>query len=339
MVDEATVPRFDESMDEYPATVPMLQNGMRPTGGAVNPATDEGLLNWPLREIVKRLGWLKRRYDAMAAKADTVVTVGPGGQYATLNLALAALSEKRPVYKQGGISTEVRLLSGYVMAEQVLLVGVNLGWIAITAVEAEVMIDRAALIRNFGGTYPAFGVGSGGTLPLIRTLFTMNGTGDGTNRGGLHAASTGSAALGAGAGFKNCGGDAIRAETSGQVSANETILTGAGACGVSAAGGTRVAVQGANLSNAGDTAIYATHGAVVHAALAICTGANQRGIRATRAATINAVLADARRNGPSGADTNTDFVVGEGGTIVANGATGGTNVATNTVAATGIIYK
>ncbi|MDQ7775158.1 MAG: hypothetical protein Q4615_04210 [Paracoccus aminovorans] len=339
MVDEATVPRFDESADEYPATVPMLQNGMRPTGGPVNPVADEGLLNWPLREIVKRLGWLKRRYDAMAAKADSVVTVGPGGQYANLNAALAALSEKRPVYKTGGISTRVQLLTGYVMAEQVLLIGVNLGWVEIVSVDAEVLIDRTALVTNFGGTYPAFGVGAGGVLPRIAVLFTMNGTGDGASRCGLHAAATGSATIAAGGGFKSCAADALRADTASQVSADSTVLTGAGSCGVRLVGGARVSVQNANISNAGDTGIDAGNGGTVNAQGANCAGANVRGMRATRGASINAAGATARRNGAAGADTTTDLVVEQGGIIVASAALGGTSVTANQVAAAGIIFK
>jgi len=106
--------------------------------------------------------------------ASALYTVGSGGNYATLNAALEALSMKYPQYKAAGVRVTLQLVSGYIMTEQVLVDAVDLGWITITSVDAEVTIDRASLTVAFEGFYPAFGVKGGGRLPVIGALFSMN---------------------------------------------------------------------------------------------------------------------------------------------------------------------
>ena len=53
MVDLLNVNALPEAGD-WPETVPQLENGWYPTGGVVDPANDEGLLNWPNRELARR---------------------------------------------------------------------------------------------------------------------------------------------------------------------------------------------------------------------------------------------------------------------------------------------
>lgn len=334
MVDEVTVPRFAEE-DIWNDTIPMLQNGWRPTGGPVNVPLDQGLLNWPLQWLTNRTRRLKNRIDNMNLKAGSLVTVGAGGTYATLNAALSDLSERRPAYAPGGFNTEVRLLAGYTMAEQVLVRGVNLGWLRITSEAAEVFIDRAYLTTIFGNCYPAFGVGDGGTLPNIATLFSMMATGAAADRVGVSARTGGVATVEGGAGVKNAGAQGLKVETSGAVAANSSIFSGAGAEAAYAAGGTRVAIESADLRNS-THGIFATNGASVHATSADCSGASVNGIRATRLATINARSANARRGA---SDQTTDFVVAEGGIIGAVGGTGGTSVTANATTVAGLIFK
>lgn len=334
MVDAANVPRFVEN-DAWANTIPMLQNGWRPTGGQVNPATDEGLLNWPLRELTNRTRYLRARIDQLALKAGTLVTVGAGGSYATINAALSGLSERRPGYTPGGFSTEVRLLAGFTMAEQVLVRGVNLGWINITSVAAEVLIDRAYLVTEFQGVYPAFGVADGGTLPVIGALFSMTGTGAAANRIGVFGDTGGVISINAGAGVKNAGADGLRLQTAAAVAANGAIFSGAGGAAASLAGGTRATLQSADLRNA-QYGITAGNGAMVHASLANCSGASIQGITASSGAIINAYGANARKGA---SDSSSDFLVASGGIITATTGTGGTSTAANTVTANGIIFK
>lgn len=358
MVDEVSVPRFTE-IDSFPETIAMLQNGWPPTGGPVNIAADQGLLNWPLRDLTYRTRHLKTRIDEMALRAGALVTVGPGGNFASINLALSELSERRPAYTPGGFVTEVRLLSGFTMAEQVLLSGINLGWITITSEAPEVLIDRSYLTTLFAGGYPAFGAANGGTLPTLNVLFNMMANGASTQRDGIIVADGGFVRIGTGGGVRNAARTGLRLVTSGSAAANNAIFTNAGEDAVNAAGGTRVSLQAATLTGAIRYGIRAVNGAVVNAWQANCSGAGNAGIWADRAASVDAsdsncsgcvtygIYADgnstvagnnanARRGG---SDSATDIVVAGGAKISANGATGGTNVTVNTLTAAGQISR
>ncbi len=68
MVDLLNVNALPEAGD-WPETVPQLENGWYPTGGVVDPANDEGLLNWPNRELAIRTRILRDRVDALMVKA------------------------------------------------------------------------------------------------------------------------------------------------------------------------------------------------------------------------------------------------------------------------------
>jgi hypothetical protein len=334
MVDAASVPRFTET-DEYPDTIPMLQNGWPPTGGPVNVLSDQGLLNWPLQLLTNRTHNLDNRLNEMALTAGSLVTIGPGGDYGTINLALADLSGRRPAYAPGGFTTTLRLLSGFVMAEQVLLSAVNLGWLTISSEDAEVFIDRAYLNTEFGSGYPAFGASGGGVIPQIDAQFVMMATGPAEGRFGIHAFNGAGGRVISG-GVRNCGSHGIMLQTSGTLDANNSDFSNAGGCGLYALGGTRASVQSAVLSGAGQDGIASSSAATVHATTADCSGAAGRGIFATRGGTVNARGALARIGA---ADSTSDFVVSEGGTITANGGTGGTSISPNTVTGSGIIFK
>ncbi|WP_374425914.1 hypothetical protein [Paracoccus sp. (in: a-proteobacteria)] len=338
MVDLLTVQALPEDGD-WPATIPQLENGWYPTGGPVDAANDAGLLNWPNRELARRTRILRDRVDALMVKAGSLTTVGPGGDFGNLTDALAYLSERRPAYAPGGFVTEVRLLTGYLMAEQVLVAGANLGWLTITSEAAEVIISRGALATQMGSSFPAFGVSDGGVLPRIAALFVMDGTGVATDRVGVYARGTGSASVAPGAGVKNAGAHGMRAETGGQIAANGGVFSGAAEYCLYGAGGTRIAASLADLTNAGVAGIFATNGAVVHADQAVATGANTYGVRAIRGATVNAYGVNARRNGAGGADSTADFSIDSGGTIIATAGTGGVSTAVNAVSAAGVIYR
>lgn len=85
---------------------------------------------------------------------DIDIEVGPGAEvegqlYNTLGGALAFAANYFPNYTTGAISPRVRITirSGVTLAEQIVLVGVNLAHVTISAVDAEVLVDAAALTR------------------------------------------------------------------------------------------------------------------------------------------------------------------------------------------------
>ncbi len=245
--------------------------------------------------------------------SDITVTVGPGGNYATINDALASLvALYYPVYLATGEVPQatINLLSGFVMAEQVLVEGLDLSWITITGVDAETVINRSALTTYWGGCYPAFGVMNGGFLPIIRQLFNMDTSGTATSRHGIFAYSNSRAIVLDGCGVKN-----------------------AGFVGIYATHGSTINANGANASGAGTHGIFATHGSTINADGVNASGAGTHGIWAYRGSTINANCADA-----SGAGTYGIYAA-HGSLINAYGATGTLNQAKNTLTANGIIFQ
>ena len=108
---------------------------------------------------------------------STTVTVGAGGDYGTINAALAALSTKvGREYRAGGITATVRLLSGFTMAEQVLVASLDLSWITITSEDAEVPVNAAAITVPLSAPdslIPAFGARNNAKLPTIGAKFAF----------------------------------------------------------------------------------------------------------------------------------------------------------------------
>ena len=339
MVDVPSVPAIAET-SQWEETIPELQNGWRPTGGPPNPEADEGLLNWPLQKLANRTRHHKNRLDLLGVKAASLVTVGPTGNYPTINAALTALSERRPAYANGGFTTELRLQAGFVMREQVRIKAVNLGWITITSVDAEVQIDRAYLTDTSGfageNFYPAFAAFDGGYLPTIGVLFTMMATGSAVGRCGMHLHSNGGATILTGKGFKASGAVGVRLNTASRLAANGAIISGSGGANVEVQGGSSATLENADLRNAGSVGLFATNGSTVHASGAQFAGCSGGAITSDRGSIVNAFNATARAGG---ADAATDIRVGNGGQVAANGATGGLGQTANQVTSSGIIYR
>ena len=65
-------------------------------------------------------------------RKDVVVSVGEGGDFQSLNAAMAYLSQFYPMYKYGGIKAEIRILNGTTITDQVLVVGADYSWMTIT---------------------------------------------------------------------------------------------------------------------------------------------------------------------------------------------------------------
>lgn len=335
MVDLTSVQALPETGD-WPETIPRQENGWRQTGGAVNPALDQGLANWQARELATRTRILKGRLDLLGVRAASLVTVGTGGDFATINAALVALSERRPAYVAGGFTTELRLLAGFVMREQVLVKSINLGWITITSVDAEVQIDRAYLVTvSEGGMYPAFSASDGGVLPTIGVLFSMMVTGAAANRVGIHLYATGAATVLAGKGVRGAGYAGARLNTAARLAANGAVFSGSGAVNVQIHGGSSASLASADLRSSGGIGLDVTNCSQVNAVQAQFASCVQ-GIVASRGSTVNAVEATARCGS---ADAVTDIAVASGATISAIGATGGVSQTVNTLTASGMIFR
>jgi hypothetical protein len=90
---------------------------------------------------------------------DVTVTVGAGGDFASLNEALEALTDQYPQYTQaegqsGGFTAVVRMLDDFTMEEQVLVDGIHLDWIRLETTRGSspadiTSIDAGSQIAGF----------------------------------------------------------------------------------------------------------------------------------------------------------------------------------------------
>ena len=110
-----------------------------------------------------------------------VFTVGAGGDYSSINDAITAASRKYPVYRKGGITCEVRILSGTVIHEQIAVVGMDLSYITITSEDATVGVNVDGFndcgLNKHDLREPNVGAFIGGEngagLPKVGTIFTV----------------------------------------------------------------------------------------------------------------------------------------------------------------------
>ena len=297
---------------------------------------------------------------------NITVNVGAGQTYTTINQALEYLSGFYPMYKKSGVTATINLKAGFVMAEQVLVSGLDLGWITIVGENAETVITHTALTTAFNGTnYPAFGVDKGGTSPVIGQLFRFNVEKVGGNKHGLMAFGAGSSAdVLSGKGFIGAGTDGIHARNGSTINAQGTNCSNAGGSGIYAGSASTINAQSTNCSNASTFGIYAVLASTINATNANCSNSGNVGIYAGGASVILANSANCNNavglgihsqvcstisaNGATIQNQTTGTVrilVGEGSTIEALGINvdGGTipvfSQAANTLTARGIIYN
>ena len=283
---------------------------------------------------------LLRDTTAEKQDVDITVTVGATGDFATINEALTHLSNLYPEYKNEGVTATIELQAGFVMSEQVLVRGIDFGWVTITGVDAQTTISNTALTIDFTtadygfDSFPAFGVSKGGVLPRIGQLFIFDVAGVGGNKHGVMAVGAGSSAdVLSDCGVVNAGSHGIFAYGGSKINAQDTDASGAGTIGILSTRGSTINANGVNASGAGLFGIRATRNSKINAQDTDASGAGTSGFDAVEGSTINARNADA-----SGAGTN-GFSVTLGSTISAATSTGTTNISINTLTSSGIIFK
>jgi len=119
-----------------------------------------------------------------------LVTVGPGGDYPSINAALAAVSKRfLRQYQSEGLTVEVRLKSGFTMSEQVIVERQDLSWITITSddasVPATVVASPVRASENDAGSACLFAGRHNAKLPRIGALFRYTSQITNSNIGGI----------------------------------------------------------------------------------------------------------------------------------------------------------
>ena len=253
---------------------------------------------------------------------DIEVFVGPNEDFATINEALEFLVGRYyPTYKSGGVKATIKLAEGFTMTEQVVVKGVDLGWITIEGADPVTTIDTAGLVDEYpvgSGAKAAFSGLSGAVLPNIGVLFAMGAAGADDYPGILlyeHARATvlpgagvqnakgsgmmilnGSSAIADNAIFSGAAGHGISLDN-GRVQAVRVDCSNAGKYGIYAKGRSTVQASEANCSNAGNNGICADGASIIAAYKATCSNCAERGVLAKGASTINCPEVVARNCG------------------------------------------
>lgn len=324
--------------DDTPIWAPVyrLEQTDQVLGGIPDRLTGAGKSNWPHEDLSRRTAYLKDGLDRLSLDASVEVTVGAAGDFLTINEAIADLSRRRQGYVRGGISATIRLLSGFSMGEQVIVSGVNLGWMTIVGDDPSTTINRAYLTDLVPGTagYPAFSAIESGVLPKINQLFQMNTAGASADRHGICVINGSAVSVGSGKGVQNAGGVGARIATSSRMIGIGCDFRNSGSHGIYASGGSSVVCADAYLRNCVGIGIYATGASMIQAANADARGCGVSGVTATQASIIAAGNVYARMGAD---DASTDIRVAASARIDAIGAIGGANIAINTQTANGWI--
>ena len=309
--------------------------------------------------------------DVESFSSSLIVSVGTGGDYATLNEALTDLSKLHVSFpanydpmSQGTVSVPtaiIMLMPGYVITEPVICNAINLSWITIVSA-AQVMSEDVALVEvdadairsaprfvdsEGWGWRTVFLAVNGGVCPIVGFGFTMTGEGytGGNGVDSLVAIYGGKILTNnrfiqnyENCQFANCEGSAILAGFGGYVNVNGWNISGCrGNVSVNAYDCGRISLGWGAVSGATGTSVVASYGGVVSMDGADVSGAGgSSGVRAYAGGKIIMIETNARKGASDSAD---DIVVQDGGIIVANLATGGTSQTPNTITADGIIFK
>jgi ribosome biogenesis protein Nip4 len=109
-----------------------------------------------------------------AMTTDITVTVGSGGDFSTINDAINYLVNNflPPCYRtsSGTPKAKIRILSGTIIAEKIVVDGIDLSWITIESFDSTVTVD----LGSSGGPF-LIGV-ENAKLPVINTTFSIYST-------------------------------------------------------------------------------------------------------------------------------------------------------------------
>lgn len=233
------------------------------------------------------------------AQSSYTLTVGSGGVFSTINAALDHAKTIGKSHKAGNVTVTVSLLTGFVMAEQVICDGENLSYITITSVDAEVTIQRSALaatgITNLDyDSTPAFLAVNGGTLPTIGALFSMDtsGSADSAKQHGVMAAWGGHVNVAYGCGVRNSTGRGLYL-VGATAYARNSVWDNAGTRGIRVGNGSIANVRGASATACGEYGLAMGGASIVTASGLDVSGCLGTGILVDNACQLNADSIDA----------------------------------------------
>jgi hypothetical protein len=275
--------------------------------------------------------------------SDNTWTVdSSGANFTTVSAAIKFLFHANSAYRDTGSSGDnsrqtINIETGYIFAEQVWFEGVDLSFITITSTDAEVTINRSALVRPVGVSeirYMAFNFRYGCISPVIDVLFNMDTSGTATGRGGCRVEAGSYAYWANGSGIKNVADRGLHLVNS-TAWANSTVWSGAGNRGIRIGNVSNIWAENADCTNAGESGIGVDSCCMANVRNADCSGAavygllaigcvvdaegltanncGTNGIFAQAGATVNAEGASIDAAGDSGVEVH------DGSTLIAKG--------------------
>lgn len=288
-----------------------------------NPSSDQ--IQAAINELASDIA-AQSATNAVVANVAETVTVGAGGDFSTISAAIASLSRKHAAFVNGGFVATISLLSGFTLTEQLVFQGVDLGWITITSVDAEVPVPSENIPSGQGAFY-AVGLA---TIPKIGCFFRYVTDNDGRATPALrgfdilHGSTiqftVQTAGFGDDVGAKKCNRLLQVAHGSICIATSGLSLKDGNDIGLRASNASLVSCPNAIITGCTNNGIAAS-GAIVQAANAVITG-SLGPVAATPTATVEVATATLT-------STGTYAISAEGGTVYASGAicTGGVNAA------------
>ena len=173
------------------------------------------------------------------------LTVGPTGNYLTLNAALQDLSlNYHPTFINNTVRAILNLQLGYVISEQLVFDGVDMSWVQINSSDTTVPIARSALTNAIDGGFPFIAAINNARSAHLNFIGVMDATGAATDRHGLYVARGGSI-TGNTFGVQNAGGNGAFCNGSGSIASDDLIdVRNAGFTGAYCKGGGSIACAG-----------------------------------------------------------------------------------------------
>jgi hypothetical protein len=268
-------------------------------------------------------------------EAPALVTVGPGGEFGSLNAAFTYLARFSPPRTNFtlAVSTEVRLLTGYAPVDPLFIAGFDFNWLRITAEDSEILVPVSAcgdpanavtpntrFFMTFGGAAPQF---DGVRFTLDHTWSGVDTAISGVDYIGARFSESASLLR---SGFRNFT-DNIRASGGSSVDIVwSTHNTLARRYGVEVIQNGSATIRGSTIRGASRSVFVRNGGLFTVRQVAGDDGAG--GI----------TISDLRRT--AGTDSSSDVFVADGGVAqLGAGTLGGANIPFNVPTSSGLVYK
>ena len=267
--------------------------------------------------------------------ADVTKTVGIGGDFATLNLAINWCKKIIP----NGYKVTLQLVAGFIMQEQVMLNSVNLGFVEITGKNVVTSIDGAYITNgiildgDLSATYPAF-YGYDSIMPVINHRFTFSSNvSGGVNSYGIVVRKNSYCKVLENKGFTNLYGVGIGVFEKSEANIELAYFSGS-AIGCHISGASIVSARKCKFDNCVNYGISILAGSTLNFDNGSAINCGYNGISVMFGSFVNVHNSDF-----SGAGANGIKLSFGGGTVFAYGSTGTLSQTANTITANGIIFK